>query len=522
MNKTEEFIHKAKLKHGDKYDYSKVEYVNGHTKIIIICKYHGEFIKSPSKHLQGQCCKKCGYCKSSEKQRSNTLKFIEKSIEIHGEIYDYNKVEYTNNSTNVIIICKEHGEFLQAPSNHLVGKGCKNCGNNKIRIKKTSNSENFITKSKEIHGGDKYIYDKVLYKNNREKVIIICRIHGEFLQTPHEHLSSCGCRNCGIISRCNKQRKTNEKFIIESVKKHGHKYDYSKLDYKNCEEKVTIICNIHGDFLQRPQDHLNNGGCGKCGGVGKYNTEEFIEKSKEIHGGDKYIYDKVLYKNNREKVIIICRIHGEFLQTPSKHLQGQQCIRCSINLIYNNDDFINKSIKKHGNIYDYSKTTYINSKVDVIIICKKHGEFIQNAYSHLQGCSCPLCKNKTEGKLYEKLSLYYPSIVSQFKQRWCKNIQYLPFDFCVPEHNIILELDGEQHFRQISNWKSPDETFKIDKFKEKCANDNNYSVIRLLQEDVWNDKYDWCKELCHVIDEIKQGNDIVNVYLCKNGEYDNF
>ena len=135
---------------------------------------------------------------------------------------------------------------------------------------------------------------------------------------------------------------------------------------------------------------------------------------------------------------------------------------------------------------------------------------------------CPFCKNKTETKLYEKILSLFPSLQRQFKQEWCKNIQYLPFDFCIPEYKIIIELDGRQHFQQVSNWSSPEEQFENDKFKEECANNNGYSVIRLLQEDVMNDTYDWVKELCDAIEQIKSSNEITNVYLSKNNEYENF
>ena len=124
--------------------------------------------------------------------------------------------------------------------------------------------------------------------------------------------------------------------------------------------------------------------------------------------------------------------------------------------------------------------------------------------------------------MYETLKTVYPTITTQFKQEWCKNITYLPYDFCIPNLNIIIELDGAQHFKQVSNWQSPEDTFAIDKYKEQCANDNNYSMIRLLQEDVFYDKYDWCKELCDAIEDIKRGDDIVNIYLCKHNEYDQF
>jgi very-short-patch-repair endonuclease len=116
----------------------------------------------------------------------------------------------------------------------------------------------------------------------------------------------------------------------------------------------------------------------------------------------------------------------------------------------------------------------------------------------------------------------YPSLLRQYKQEWCKKRRHLPFDFCIPEYKIIIELDGPQHFLQVSNWSSPEEQFDNDKYKEECANDNNYSVIRLVQEDVLSDKYDWLKDLCGAIEELNNGDEIANVYLCKNGEYENY
>jgi very-short-patch-repair endonuclease len=135
---------------------------------------------------------------------------------------------------------------------------------------------------------------------------------------------------------------------------------------------------------------------------------------------------------------------------------------------------------------------------------------------------CPYCKNKTEKKLLDSLIIIYPTITTQFKEEWCKRIRHLPFDFCIPEYKIIIELDGIQHFKQVSNWSSPEEQFDNDKYKEKCANDNEYSIIRLLQEDVYYDKYDWFKELCDAVEDIKNGDEIANIYLCKNNEYNDF
>jgi len=192
----------------------------------------------------------------------------------------------------------------------------------------------------------------------------------------------------------------------------------------------------------------------------------------------------------------------------------EECID-KINLIHSNNigtDLINdNNYKGHNRILPFT--------------CNKnvaHDTWHATPKAVVRGSGCPSCVNKTEQKLYELIKLKYPTVEQQFKRDWCKSKKYLPFDFCIPEINIIIELDGCQHFISVSNWKSPEETLINDKYKEKCANDNNYSVIRILQEDVWNDTYDWMTELYDTIEEIKNVDEIVNRYLGKNNEYAKF
>ena len=182
---TQEFIEKAKKIHGDKYDYSKVEYVHSHTKVCIICPKHGEFWQAPRHHLNGNGCPYC-----AGKIRLTTEEFIRRAKEVHGDKYDYSKVEYVHSHTKVCIICPKHGEFWQMPLHHLKGGGCPNCVGNKRLT-----TEEFIRRAKEVHG-DKYDYSKVEYVNARIKVCIICPEHGEFRQTASEHLRGQGCPKC--------------------------------------------------------------------------------------------------------------------------------------------------------------------------------------------------------------------------------------------------------------------------------------------------------------------------------------
>jgi very-short-patch-repair endonuclease len=452
-----------------------------------------------------------------------TEEFIRSSILVHGkDKYDYSKTVYVNNLIEVIIICKVHGEFLQLPKTHKRGSGCRECGLITRANKRTMTNEKFIENATLIHG-DTYDYSKVVYIKSIENVIIICRIHGEFLQTPNSHLCGAGCRKCADKKNADKQRKTTEQFIEDARKVHGDTYSYSKVDYKTAMENVIITCLIHGDFEQTPNGHLSGHGCRFCAGCYKSNTEEFIEKARNVHG-DTYNYSKVDYKTSIIDIIIICPIHGEFEQMPNRHLCGAGCHACGYKMtIFSTEDFIQKAKEVHGDTYNYSKSIYVKMLGKITIICRIHGDFEQTASNHIthrQGC--PICIHKTEAKLFEKLVLKYPSLITQFKKEWCKKTKKLPYDFCIPEYKIIIELDGKQHFLQVMNWSSPEEQFKNDKYKEECANQNGYSVIRLLQEDVFYDTYDWIQELCNTIEEIKTSEEITNVYLCKNGEYEHY
>ena len=184
------FVLQSRNVHGDKYDYSKVEYVNNSTKVCIICPEHGEFWKTPKHHLHGQGCSLCAKRDASIKRTLTTDEFIEKARKIHRDKYDYSKVKYVNNSTKVCIICPEHGEFWMTPHNHLANQGCPKCSGRYI-----TDTNYFIEKAKQIHGS-KYDYSQVEYKDSKTKICIICPKHGEFWQTPQEHLQNKGCPSC--------------------------------------------------------------------------------------------------------------------------------------------------------------------------------------------------------------------------------------------------------------------------------------------------------------------------------------
>jgi len=180
----EMFIEKSNKIHGKTYDYSETEYIHGKEKIKIKCNKHGIFEMLPINHLKGQKCPTC----SGRNKVTNEL-FIEKAKKIHGDKYDYSQIEYVNAQTKIKIICREHGEFIQMPLNHLKGNQCYRCSG----IVKTT--EDFIYKANKVHN-NLYDYSKTNYKTTRSKIIIICKSHGEFTQSPNDHLNGNGCQKC--------------------------------------------------------------------------------------------------------------------------------------------------------------------------------------------------------------------------------------------------------------------------------------------------------------------------------------
>ena len=299
---------------------------------------------------------------------SKTQNFIEKARKVHGDKYDYSKVEYVNSHTKICIICPEHGEFWQTPNNHLCGKGCNECGKRIVSLKKSSNTDDFITKAKKVHG-NKYDYSNVVYVKNNEKIKIICPIHGGFEQTPLTHLSGCGC------PKCFGKNKNNLDFIEQSKKIHGDKYDYSKVIYKGVDYVVKIICPIHGEFEQTPRNHLNGHGCQKCAynkisNVLSYTNEIFAEKANVVHN-NKYHYDKVNYNNSKDKVIITCPEHGDFIISPDKHLQGQACPKCANIISKNENEIFNFIICNELSVKQRVRDVIPPYELDIYITDKK-------------------------------------------------------------------------------------------------------------------------------------------------------
>jgi hypothetical protein len=250
----EEFLIKANEVHGDRFDYSQCFYVNRNQKVLIRCiKHDTVFLQSPEVHLLG--CVACIQCGGVQ---LNTEEFIRRATLVHADKYDYSKTNYISAKIKVDIICIKHGLFQQTPDTHIRGRGCNVCSG-----KKHKTTEEFIKAAIVVHG-HKYDYSVVNYINSKTKINIVCRIHGEFLQKPSNHLFGQGCDECGHILIGQKRKRSIDEWIGICNIVHNNRYDYSQSNYIDCKIKVKVACPDHGIFDITPDNHMRGNSCPDC------------------------------------------------------------------------------------------------------------------------------------------------------------------------------------------------------------------------------------------------------------------
>lgn len=190
---TREFIERARKVHGDKYDYSKVEYETSNSKVEIVCPIHGSFYQIPKHHMNGTGCPMC-----DKSKKLNTKEFIQKAQDVHGNKYNYDKSKYIRAFEKICITCPIHGDFWQLLAVHLQGHGCALCKNEATRQRCVMSKDEFIRRAKIAHPTKNYDYSKVEYLTAGNKVCIICPKHGEFWQNASNHLNGSCCPNCQV------------------------------------------------------------------------------------------------------------------------------------------------------------------------------------------------------------------------------------------------------------------------------------------------------------------------------------
>lgn len=441
-----------------------------------------------------------------------TLDFINKCIKIHGEnCYDYSLTQYVNFKKEIQIICKLHNrQFEQKPKYHVIKKrGCSECIKliHNVHLK---TQEQFIEECVLKHN-NKYKYDKVIYKNCRSMITIICKTHGEFEQIAKSHLDGRGCATCArektsVIG----ERLTRDEFIKKAKIVHGEKYKYDKVTYTNNKTIVIIICKIHGEFEQKAGNHLLGRGCHDCACQVTCNNLCNLESSYEsdfiknstLKFGDKYNFDLIKYVNATSKVTLKCKCGHIFDVAPEIHLKNKEsCSKCRGHVADCNE-FIEKANSKHQNQYNYKKVIYKNLTTIVEIICNHHGSFFQTPSSHLRGSGC----NKCNCTYYSKAQLEWLNFASQQLfiniqhaendgEHQINNSKYKADGYC-KSFNIIFEFHGcyyhgcptchpnRDELNEI-NKKSYTELYNKTQIKRNHCINEGYSYVQIWECE-WN------------------------------------
>jgi len=345
--------------------------------------------------------------------------------------------------------------------------------------------------------GDKYDYSKVQYKTYSTEVKIICPVdnHGEFFVKPKMHMIGSECPKC--YKRKSNKKLSKKEFIERSNIVHNYKYDYSKVNYKNVRTEVIITCNKldnnlvpHGEFLQLPQNHLRNFGCPKC--FLENNTltqDEAISKLRKKFPN--YDYSLVKYINNSSKIKIICPEHGEFETTYGNFINSRGCNKCSGFYKRDLEKLFIKLNNKYLNKYNYDEVskTYSGLTSKIKIICPEHGEFETTMDNHLKGRECQLCYPKDsrgEKRIIRFLKANNINYNREYRFKDCCNIKPLPFDFYLPDKNILIEYDGKQHFEPVEYFGGLEglkKTQDNDKIKTEYCLKNNIELVRIKYTD---------------------------------------
>jgi hypothetical protein len=524
---TDEFIFRAKKCHGNKYDYSRAIYVSARTKILIICRKHGLFKVDPTLHLSG-----AGGCIGCKTGKLTSEEFIARSKLLFPNRYDYSETVFNLTSDKVRIICPKsgHGVFEQIASNHLAGKeGCASClhekrfGYNRSRheglsrrseqaksqlVKKRLSQKEFMNRAIAIHG-ERYDLSGAIYRTQYDHVKVRCREHGWFPIAPLNLWKGGGCPICARAERGIARRLTTDEFALRAREIHDNKYKYKNTKYSTARAKVLVTCPLHGDFSVLPNNHLKGAGCPICSKDrhvvlmnegARYSQKEMIAKFHKVHG-NVYNYSRVSYVRGMDPVEIICPEHGVFNQIAFHHLAGKGCPLCGVKARSDANrlsqvEVIQRFAKLHGKRFDYSKFKYREFVSKSLIGCRErgHGFFEMNAQAHLEGKGCPACSQSLGERIIDEWlresdimfvrEFLIPSTGSRKKGR-------LRFDFCIPQCQLLIEYDGEQHFRPVRFFGSSEKTarkvFKEirrrDRIKSTWAVTNSYRLIRIRYDE---------------------------------------
>lgn len=497
---TEEFILKARKVHGDKYDYSKVTYTNSATKVCIICPEHGEFWQQASVHLLGHGCPACSGLK-----RPSTEEFIEAARKVHGDRYDYSKVEYKDKDTKVCIICPIHGEFWQRPHNHIHGRqGCPECGKKYAREWRKNEYSKFLDGMKEKFG-DQFSFPNIEteYENNKSRVTIKCNKCGHvFTKRPNDLMCS---QMEEICQQCRKnQFLDSQSYTYDDLCKYPHENEIVPFEGKiHKDSHVTLVCKKHGEYESLAKSIVaGKCQCKKCSleyGLSKRIVEfdTFAERLKEKYG-DLVTPIPETYKNTMAKMTFECNTCGHiFERDPNTFMFStlkNPCPACSaeetrLERTKTTEQYIQEVISVHGpNAFSFDKTVYTSSYDKVTLTCNKCGkDFTIMPGSVLKGYGCPR-HHRNKSFVEEEVAAYIMDLGFNPDLNERSEVDGIELDIFVRELGIAFEINGIYWHCEMNK----ENDYHLKK-TEACLKEG----IRLIHifDDEWLYRKDTCKSM---------------------------
>ncbi len=500
-------------------------YQNAKSKLLYRCNKnlgHDNYRQTPDHHTSKNDptgCPACGKIKSSRKKAHETYVKECKEKETKERPCDLpvddESNRYNGSHEPLLHDCgiPSHPWYLQAPTHHLQPQGCPICGRLRITKKHVDYVRDCINKNADLPINR----EDNIYKTSRIELLHKCKYdnHPAYSQTPNQHLKPQGCPICGD------NRKSHKQYILDCKKRDiDLPLDREDNRYKNCYTGLLHGCINGHEYRRTPSHHLHDlTGCPECFIISITKThKEYVTECMEKEIDLPIIAKDNIYKNRRTKLLHKCEIsdHPPYLQRPDAHLDLAGCPKCAlIGKSKSHEQYIKDCIKKEVDLPLVEKNNiYKNRRTELLHKCEDvdHPAYPQLPGDHLNFNGCPLCKNKTESKLYKFLKKLNEKIIHEFSPKWLRNPDthtQLRFDFCDKKNKIIIELDGGQHFEDVKFWSSSAEkNSNMDVYKMNLAKKHKYSVIRLVQVEVLKNT-SWKEELINTIEKCKTNKKLI-------------
>ncbi|GMM54199.1 hypothetical protein DAKH74_008150 [Maudiozyma humilis] len=390
--------------------------------------------------------------------RMSNNEFRAKAREVHDDKYDYSMTMYAGKNGLITYGCEFHGFIEQKAGDHLSGYGCPLCGRNGTITRQHDTTETFIAKSL-ASKGERFTYERTVYVDREEDVIVTCVHHGDITVQPKKFLpAKIGCDACVTEGQRNRtitrSLYTNESFIAKIMDIFGEDYKYDQVEYTSSHGNVKMTCKVHGSFTQAARHLLNKKGCSKCASFQRWSS-----KGTDKFGG-KYKYNILSFKTTNHDTIIKCEDHGFFTQNASEHTRAKMktpCPVCNANSrLTTVEQFIRKARLRHGDTYGYDAVVLgpDNIRSLVRIFCRNCNlHFEQVANNHLAGNGCPVCcESFGERAVRVVLDSTEEEYVAQKRFDGLEDRGALRIDFFLPRLNLAIEFDGEQHFHPVERF----------------------------------------------------------------------